>query len=368
MNEVNVMATIALFSNKVNLMPELLKGMKQSVSDFNSELSTFKTKTLKVNRNICNLDDVTSKIQTTLNIQDDKIISLDTLNKNSEAFVASTVLIDSNVADIINQSKDDFYNTYDYLKPNCEKSTWEIIKDSVTDAVEWCIDTWNFVVETIKVALNAIGDFILTAIYNALIDPLIEIASLALAITEVVWGVLTQVGASIIAYAAFSFLAIFDRQIRSDMNAIGWNPFNSDVSLIEGEHKGQKVSFYKGMPVIRMSLGDEGRSASFLAIWLDGTCDADEINHEWGHGVQQSIMGPLRYLLLIAIPSNGRWGSAPDYYNQPWEINADMFGGVSRVEHTQEYIEQGWRYFWAAKYPYLYDRNNEVLNAFDNIN
>lgn len=182
-------------------MPELLQGMKQSVNVFNSELSTFKTKTLKVNRNICNLDEVTSTIQKTLQIQDDKIVSLDKLNKNSEAFVASTVLIDSNVADIINQSKDDFYNTYDYLKPNCEKSTWEKIKDSVTDAVEY---------------------------------------------------------------------------------DIGWNPFNSDVSLIAGKTKGQKVSFYKGMPVIRISLGEEGRSASFLAIWLAGERDADEINHEWG--------------------------------------------------------------------------------------
>ena len=87
-----------------------------------------------------------------------------------------------------------------------------------------------------------------------------------------------------------------------------------------------------------------------------------------GHGVQQSIMGPLRYLITIGLPSSGRWGSAPDFYNQPWKINVDMLGGVSRVEHTQEYIEQGWRYFWAAKYPYLFNRNNEVLNAYDNIN
>ena len=49
-------------------MPELLQGMKQSVNVFNSELSTFKTKTLKVNRNICNLDDVTSTFQKTLQI------------------------------------------------------------------------------------------------------------------------------------------------------------------------------------------------------------------------------------------------------------------------------------------------------------
>lgn len=303
------MATIALYANNVNLMPELLQGMKQSVSVFNSGLSTLKTKALRVNQNICNLDDVTSTIQKTLQIQDDKIASLDTLNKNIEAFVGSTVLIDNNVADIINQSKDIFYNTYEYLKPNCEKNTWENIKDSITNCVEWCLDTWNTVIETIKTTLIAIGDTILTAVYNALIDPLIHIVSLAIAAMEVGWGVLTQVTSSIFAYVAFCF----------------------------------------------------------LSIWLDGESNADEINHEWGHGVQQSIMGPLRYLTLIGIPSNGMWNSAKEYYNQPWEINADMFGGVSRVEHTQEYIERGWRYFWAAKYPYRFNRNNEFLDAWDNI-
>lgn len=44
-----------------------------------------------------------------------------------------------------------------------------------------------------------------------------------------------------------------------------------------------------------------------------------------------------------------------------------MFGGVSRDTHTPEYIEQGWRYFWAAKFPYLYNFKKDVLDTWDNI-
>jgi hypothetical protein len=40
---------------------------------------------------------------------------------------------------------------------------------------------------------------------------------------------------------------IFDEDIRNDMNAIGWNPFNTDESATLNS---SKVSFYKGGPCI----------------------------------------------------------------------------------------------------------------------
>lgn len=91
-----------------------------------------------------------------------------------------------------------------------------------------------------------------------------------------------------------------------------------------------------------------GRSASFLGIWLSGDIESYDIKLEWGHGVQQGIMGPLKYALMIGLPSWQEWGPSEkerDYYNQPWENNADMFGGVKSSKHTQDDIIREWIYF-----------------------
>ena len=47
--------------------------------------------------------------------------------------------IDGDVADV-NNSKDDFYDKYEYLKPECEKSWLEKAKEWIDSACEWCKD------------------------------------------------------------------------------------------------------------------------------------------------------------------------------------------------------------------------------------
>lgn len=48
--------------------------------------------------------------------------------------------IDGDVADVINNSKYDFYDKYEYLKPECEKSWLEKAKEWIDSACEWCKD------------------------------------------------------------------------------------------------------------------------------------------------------------------------------------------------------------------------------------
>ena len=47
------------------------------------------------------------------------------LFQNYEEFVSDVKNIDDDVADVINERKNDFYDEYYYLKPECEKSGWE---------------------------------------------------------------------------------------------------------------------------------------------------------------------------------------------------------------------------------------------------
>ena len=85
--------------------------------------------------------------------------------------------------------------------------------------------------------------------------------------------------------------SIWDEDIRADMNAIGWNPFNTNENAVLGS---SKVSFYKGMPVF---MKDSGRSGTFYAMVLNRKSDATVLRHERGHGSQAMAMGCSHMLL-----------------------------------------------------------------------
>ena len=126
---------------------------------------------------------------------------------------------------------------------------------------------------------------------------------------------------SVLMYIGFAFGAILDKSkdIMKDMNDIGWNPFNSDESIVL---KSRKVSFYKGVPVIKVS--GMGGSMSFGAIFYDPAThpghEIDVLKHERGHNSQLMTMGLIGYLINICIPSPWKNGDTT-----PWELSADMF-------------------------------------------
>ncbi len=116
------MATIALYASKINNMPRLIQDVKKFVTDYQFELSALKKKSLQINKSVCNLDDVLSSISTSTQTQEQEITSLENLSNNIEQFTSDVNRIDMDVADVINQRKDDFYNEYNYLKPDFEKT------------------------------------------------------------------------------------------------------------------------------------------------------------------------------------------------------------------------------------------------------
>ena len=160
------MATIALYASKINNMPGLINDVKKSVTDYKSELSKLKNKSLQVNKSICNLDDVISTISASTKMQEDKISALESLEKESERFSTEVQRIDADVADIINEQKNDFYDEYSYLKPdsekNCFEGIWDDCKSGLSSAAEWCKEHWKLVV-TVVLVIAAIAAIVLTA-------------------------------------------------------------------------------------------------------------------------------------------------------------------------------------------------------------
>ena len=140
-------------------------------------------------------------------------------------------------------------------------------------------------------------------------------------------GLLTQFVVSVYGYLGFAAASIFDKEIRQDMHDIGWNPFNTDEGVVV---KSKKVSFFKGVPVIRHS-GLDGSSMTLGAIFLyryplnypyEEEYAKNVVKHERGHSTQLMCMGLGNYALLIGIPSP--WKNE-DF--TPWELSASINGG-----------------------------------------
>ena len=116
-------------------------------------MRSLKSKVLKIDSSICNVDDVINSVKSSTQTQGDKIDALDNLKKDVNEFVADVVRIDGDAADAINQSKNDFYDKYEYLKPDIEKN-W--LEEKVDNACEWCKEHWKEILITVTIVIGAV--------------------------------------------------------------------------------------------------------------------------------------------------------------------------------------------------------------------
>ena len=134
----------------------------------------------------------------------------------------------------------------------------------------------------------------------------------------------------------------FDEDIRSDMDAIGWNPFNANEDIVLAS---RKVSFYKGVPVFQVS--GMGGSMSFGIILFDKEQGVEVLKHERGHNTQLMCMGISDYLIQISIPS--MWKNDDD---TPWELSASMLGESALANgYSQQQKKQAYNYFIRSTIP-----------------
>lgn len=109
-------------------------------------------------------------------------------------------------------------------------------------------------------------------------------------------------------------------------------------------------SAYKGKLVLRTNRSRSG-SISILFITRKGkpALIKELIRHEYGHTEQLRQLGLLRYLLFIGIPSWKQWKKEVPYYERPWEITADLFGGVTTRNHAEDKLKEGIEYLKNSK-------------------
>ena len=100
------------------------------------------------------------------------------------------------------------------------------------------------------------------------------------------------------------------------------------------------IAVYRGRLVLKIG-GFKGRSFSFGFMFLSPKLKAgdefarDMVRHEYGHTVQLKQMGLAAYIKKIAIPSVKSKVKGPEYYEQKWEVTADVDGGVVTRVHDE---------------------------------
>ncbi len=180
----------------------------------------------------------------------------------------------------------------------------------------------------------------------------VGVASMGISFSPIpiIGGGLMHLGTAMIAYGGIVVASVFDDQIQQDMEAIHWNPFNLKA---DDAVQSQKVSFYKGMPVIRFNSDFLSSFQVGGIIFFKHGQGVKSLHHESGHGIQEVILGLPKYLTRIALPSVlmnliGRvYQPVNDfYYNFPWERTADWLGGVgNRSDHVAWSLPVGIIYF-----------------------
>ena len=92
------------------------------------------------------------------------------------------------------------------------------------------------------------------------------------------------------------------------------------------------------------------RSGSFgrlMGLYGNDKENSEILKHEHGHYVQYRQLGLVKYIVAIAIPS--LMNNPRDYYSQPWEVTADLFGGVTTHYHSPGSEEAGIDYLNKVK-------------------
>ena len=118
------MATIALYKDKLNSMPNLITGLQSSINSCKGDLFSLSVNTLLVDSSICNMDEVARELRSATDTLEDRVEKLEHFHDSIEDFIQLTVDTDQDVADAVNQSKEDFYETVDIL---CNAKTIYVI-------------------------------------------------------------------------------------------------------------------------------------------------------------------------------------------------------------------------------------------------
>lgn len=134
------MSTIVLYKDRLNGINTYINDVTNSCDSLSTQLNSLKSILQGVSSNSCNLQDTVNNISSSTKTEKDKIKDLKKLNKKVGEFISVTVKKDNSVKEQIEETKEEFYTKYSYLKPECEKNGLEKVCDGLKSAGSWLVD------------------------------------------------------------------------------------------------------------------------------------------------------------------------------------------------------------------------------------
>jgi len=110
----------------------------------------------------------------------------------------------------------------------------------------------------------------------------------------------------------------------------------------------EELPYYQGVPIIHFSSEELSSFSINGKIFLEDDASINTLKHEYGHILQEREMGTGLYVVAVAIPSVTCYFMSKNnefletnYYNMPWEYDADRRGRVyGRDGYYAEWAEE----------------------------
>ena len=213
------MATITLKGSTTNpywgsgSFASIEKAFYKTAESTNNLIGELNKLSSKINT-ASSVTDVSSSIQKTSNAkkrEEKKLSSLSLAYDKLDTFISNAGTIDKKVAEKVNKLKKDFYSKYKYLRPDCEKGTFEKIKDGASelweDTCEWCKEHWKLIATAVLVIGSVMLIVVTCGVALGPVMAALVVAAKGLIVGAVVGGLL---GGTINAANGESFLKGFE--------------------------------------------------------------------------------------------------------------------------------------------------------------
>lgn len=140
------MATITLFSGRLNGFPASVDTLKLSTGLLSDGIDDLRISALGIDDSICDLDDVIAGLRVSTDLQDSLRDFWEDVKEKAEEFIEEVQEIDEEVSEMITTAEEDFYSLYDYLRPEAE--SWfdqlgDLIGDLWQSFSNFAVNLWN---------------------------------------------------------------------------------------------------------------------------------------------------------------------------------------------------------------------------------
>jgi len=159
------MSTISLYQGKFSQMSGMLSNTSTSINCIKTSFDVFKSRALSIDSKVCQMDNTINMINKTYENLNDFDSLLNDLDKQLGEFEEQVIKIDNSAGELIKSKKNDFYDKYSYLKPDCEKNFWQKAGDKLKKVFNWIVECWKEIV----IAITAIAVIALTWPYSAIV-------------------------------------------------------------------------------------------------------------------------------------------------------------------------------------------------------